>query len=46
MKWKWNKNNPNTQFIYAEYDDDQEIVDFDLQPYLGWMEEELMHQSI
>ena len=45
MKWRWTKNNQSTRPIFIEQDDD-DILDFDLQPYLGWMEEELKGKSI
>ena len=35
MKRNWKKHNP----YFPEMEDD-EITDFDLRPYLGWMEEE------
>ena len=44
MKWKWIKKNQTVRPIHAEYDNDEEITDFDLRPYLGWMEGELKNK--
>ena len=46
MKWKWTKNNQSTKLLYDECEGDDDILDFDLQPYLGWMEEELNGKSV
>jgi len=44
IRWNWNvKTDPNRP-IFAEDDTDEEIMDFDLLPYLGWMEEELKNK--
>lgn len=40
-KWKWAK---SRRTVIADYpsaiEDEDEITEFDLSPYLGWMEEE------
>ena len=36
-KWKWAK---SRQIILLDIEDDEEITEFDLSPYLGWMEKE------
>lgn len=46
LRWYRLKNNRLTRPIITENDDDNdEITEFDLQPYLGWMEEEFKNKQ-
>ena len=37
MKWKWAS---SRQIVLLDIEEEEEITEFDLSPYLGWMEKE------
>ncbi|MFK7979317.1 MAG: hypothetical protein AB8G86_05015 [Saprospiraceae bacterium] len=40
LKWKWAKPKPR---VLWDLEEEEEITEFDLSPYLGWMEKEREH---